>query len=131
MALVLEDIMESRFNTVCEDESPDEIGEILVQMFHKCSSGDFTMVDGLLAKAAVRQNIVNQSQGLANGDVMDSEDEGEDGLEEQSHQISAACEAVEKAQEAACMETEAPSIPDPDGWVTVPAKNAKKGKRKT
>jgi hypothetical protein len=44
VSLLLDDIMESSFNTICEDESTDEIGQLLCTMFHQCCNGDLTLV---------------------------------------------------------------------------------------
>jgi hypothetical protein len=46
--------MESDFNTLCEDESPDELGELLVTMWKQCGDGDFTLATNALAREFTR-----------------------------------------------------------------------------
>lgn len=80
ISLVLEDYMETFFNTVCEDESPDELGQLLVGMWNRCCEGDFAQVLEIKRKEALRggAGVLRQSQGLANGDAMDSDDDSDD-----------------------------------------------------
>lgn len=75
ITLVLEDYLETHFNTICEDGSPDELGELFVQMWRDCCNGDFTLVTNILAKEFVRHEMISKSQGLDSGDVVDDDDE--------------------------------------------------------
>ena len=54
ISLILEDYMETEFNTILEDGSPDELGELLVTMWRQCGEGDFTLVTNALAREYVR-----------------------------------------------------------------------------
>ena len=79
VAFILEDYMEAHFNTMLEDGSPDEIGELLCDMWRKCCVGDFEAVNIVKTKERMRPSITGQCQGLEGGDVIDSDDEN-DGL---------------------------------------------------
>jgi hypothetical protein len=75
--MLIEDYVESEFNMVCEDGSPDEIGEIVVTMYRQCAEGDFSLVNTTLAREKARQDVVARSSGLeAGGDVMEEADRG-------------------------------------------------------
>ena len=54
MSLILEDVMENDFNTICEDESPDELGDLLCTMWRQCGEGDFNLVTNALAREYTR-----------------------------------------------------------------------------
>ena len=45
ISILVEDYVDSEFNMVCEDGSPDEIGEIVVTMYRQCAEGDFSLVN--------------------------------------------------------------------------------------
>lgn len=103
--MLIEDYCDSNFSMVCEDGSPDEIGELLVMMWNQCSQGDFTLVQNAIGREQARQNVVSASQGLEGGDIVDEDDmEGGD----------AYIETIEE-------ETEEPPAPivDEDGFQTV------------
>ncbi len=127
ITLILEDYLEQEFNTICEDGSPEELGEMFCVMWRKCCNGDFTMVTDVLAREYVRHEMVSKSQGLAGGDA-DSDDEG--GLDDNGEALVA--EAMETIQEDDSAmqeeEQEAPPLVDPDGWETVTRKSNKKKK---
>ncbi len=76
--MVLEDFLETSFNTICEDGSPDEIGEIVVTMWRQCSTGDFSSVERTLAQERLRAGAAKQSVGIDGGDVVLSDDEVEE-----------------------------------------------------
>ena len=76
--MLIEDFVDSEFSMVCEDGSPDEIGEVLVTMWHQCSQGDFTLVQRILSREQARPSGVSTSQGLEGGDIIDEEMEGGD-----------------------------------------------------
>jgi hypothetical protein len=54
VSLLLEDYMETDFNAILEDGSPDELGELLVTMWRQCGEGDFTIATNALAKEYMR-----------------------------------------------------------------------------
>ena len=79
--MFLEDYLEQQFNTVLEDGSPDELGEMLCTMWRQCGEGNFTMTTTALAQESARREAIARSQGVDNtGDVMDSDDDEEDGF---------------------------------------------------
>jgi len=72
--------METEFNTICEDGSTDEIGDLICTMWRQCLEGDYTLVTNALAReyARHRHETLANSQGVDGGDECDSEDELED-----------------------------------------------------
>lgn len=96
VSLILDDILESQFNVVCEDESTEEIGDILCRMFNQCYCGDFTLVTETLRKEHLRHEVVKKSQGLsATGDNMESDDEDDaDQLNENQSEVMSASNAA-------------------------------------
>ncbi|XP_071455255.1 pre-rRNA-processing protein TSR2 homolog [Hetaerina americana] len=86
VADLLHDMMDENFQTICEDDSPEEVGSALCQYFLKCRSGEKHLVDLELSNVkklstASSQRIPSQSASkeepttsLANGD---SDDEGD------------------------------------------------------
>jgi len=78
IALVLEDYLDTQFKTICEDGSPDEIGDILCTMWRQCLAGDFGLVNNTLAREASRSEMVSKSEGLVNGDAMDDDDDDDE-----------------------------------------------------
>jgi len=82
VALVLEDYMDTHFKTICDDGSPDELGELLCTLWRKCCEGDFSMCDQLhaqtISRSAVTNISVSQSTGLHAGDAIDSDSDGSD-----------------------------------------------------
>jgi len=80
ISYLIEDYMRYAFNTECEDGSPDEIGAILCDMWRQCCEGNFELVANVQQKAQQRASAVNiaQSQGVSNGDAMDSDDDDDD-----------------------------------------------------
>jgi hypothetical protein len=136
VSLVLEDYLDTQFSTICEDGSPDELGEVFVAMWRQCCIGDFSMVTSTLAKEYVRHEMVSRSQGLEGGDAIDEEDE-EDATECMTemvvkHQVEQlAVQALEGQQglDMVQAEEQAPVV-DPEGWETVTrgSKTKKKGK---
>lgn len=121
--------METQFNTICEDGSPDEIGELLVTMWRLCGEGNFSMVSDILGREFVRHDTISRSHGLEGGDAMDSDDE-EMGVDSDSRRGCATAEGdfemIEEGAEDAEAESATPFV-DPDGWQTVPVR----GKRGT
>ena len=121
VTLELEDYMESEFNTVCEDGSYDELGELFCKMWRECCEGNFTMVTDILAKEYVRHEMVSKSQGLSNGDADDDSD-NENNVEDAEEMIREALEEVQEDGNAMAQEeeAEAPPLVDPDGWAGTP-----------
>lgn len=133
VSLVLEDYLETNFSTICEDGSPDDLGELLCTMWRQCCEGNFSMVTDILAKEYVRHEMVSRSQGLAGGDAIDEEDEeGDDAIptDEANDQVERlARQALQQAagsdaqmdtiQEREEEEQEAPPLVDADGFQTV------------
>lgn len=130
VALVLEDFMETEFNAVCEDGSPDEIGEVLAQMFRACCAGDFSMVERTLHNERVRADSGKRnSVGIDRGDAVLSDDEDEDGRVDGAQEnmlLEAIAEGAEGGEDGG-MDVEAPElipaprvpIVDEDGFETV------------
>jgi pre-rRNA-processing protein TSR2 len=87
VALELEDYLETHFNCLCEDGSPEEIGQLLCIMWRECIAGDFTRVNELLAKVEERSRevVLRTSHGVTGGDAIEEGDEddadGPDGME--------------------------------------------------
>ena len=76
--MLIEDFADQEFSMVLEDGSQNEIGEMLVLMWHQCSQGDFTLVQNAIAREQARQSAVTQSQGLEGGDIVDEEGQTDD-----------------------------------------------------
>jgi hypothetical protein len=144
VAIVIEDYMERHFNTILEDDSPDEIGELLCELFRKCCEGDFTLVHSLQAKQAARVSAVTQSQGLAGGDAMDGSDDemdhegqrqmldegmaaygGAAGLAAGAGAAAGGGDVMDEGEE----QEEAPPLVDEDGFETVLVGKKKKTRR--
>ena len=51
--------METHFNTMCDDGSPDEIGELLALMWRQCCVGNFELVSTTLGREFVRHETVS------------------------------------------------------------------------
>ena len=130
IALVLEDYMETQFSTILEDNSPDELGDLLVTMWRQCGEGDFTLVTNALAREYVRHEVVRRSQGLEGGDAIDSDDEGGDDGADTSAQLVAIAEGAMEMEDDDEEEEEAAPKVDPDGWETVARGKKTKGKRR-
>lgn len=77
IALILEDSMDTDFNTLLEDGSAEEVGELLVNMWRLCAGGDFSLVETVMSKESRVVDVLSQSRGLDRGDEMDSDDENE------------------------------------------------------
>lgn len=90
--------METDFNTICEDESTDELGDLLCTMWRQCGEGDFTLVTNALAREFSRHThetlarsqgdsissrthnnfLINFIIGIDGGDECDSDDDEDD-----------------------------------------------------
>lgn len=128
IALVLEDFLETQLNVICEDGSPDEIGEIVCRMWRECVAGDFSTVERTLNQERVRAGMAGKSIGMEGGDVVLSDDEVE--IED----ISAAnLAAIAEGEEEEGMDVEpariAPVI-DEEGFETVSKKSRRTNKPK-
>lgn len=146
IAFILEDYMEANFNTVCDDGSSEELGELFVDMWRKCCAGDFEMVQTIMAREKNRAHITGQCQGLQGGDAIDEDDDDSDGEGDGAALNSMVRErALEVLQEEGAAEKmiaeeggdgmdedaeEAPPLVDADGFETVVSgKKKKKGKK--
>jgi pre-rRNA-processing protein TSR2 len=136
IGLILEDYLETEFNTILEDGSPDELGELFVTMWRECMEGNFERVTNILAKEFVRHEMVTKSQGLASGDIDDGSDDGADDselnetvAEEAKLQLEGAGSSLGMIEEEEEEEANPPKLVDPEGWEVVDRSN-KKNKRK-
>lgn len=111
ITLILEDYLETHFSTICEDGSPEELGELLVEMWRQCLAGDFTLVHNALAREYVRHEVVTRSQGLDNGDI----DEDSDNEETAERQEGAILETIQEIEE----EEEKMPLVDEEGFTSV------------
>ena len=119
IGLILEDYMETQFNTILEDGSPDELGDLLVTMWRECGEGNFTLANNALAREYVRHEVVSRSQGVEGGDAIDSDDDEEED-ETATAKLAAVVEEGAMEMEAEMEEEEAaPPRVDADGWETV------------
>lgn len=130
VAILLEDFMETYFNTILEDGSGDELGDLLCVMWRNCSIGDFTMVQEIMRKESLRPQILQQSRGLeTGGDILDSDDEAmdEDGCASSTvfHQAFAHELEMLKEEEENSPEMD---LVDEDGFERVVVGKKKKGK---
>ena len=98
ITLILEDYLETHFSTICEDGSPEELGELLIEMWRQCLDGNFTLVHNALAREYVRHEVVSQSQGLDNGDI-DEDSDNEETAEKQEGAILDTIQEIEEEEE--------------------------------
>lgn len=126
--------MDTKFSTICEDESTDEIGDLFVTMWRQCGEGNFTLVTNALAREFVRHEVLSQSVGLDGGDEMDEEDEedtaidhdrGEAMVMDRIQECVEECDEEEAAEALDAAESGAMTV-DPDGWETVHRGKSKK-----
>lgn len=83
IALLLEETMDQDFQTVCEDNSPNEIGILLCNIWSEVGNGNFSTVNNIIARETSRNTgtIISNSQGVdAGGDVMSDDDEDDDNV---------------------------------------------------
>lgn len=146
--MVLEDYLDFHFQTICEDGSPDEIGDIFCTMWRQCIIGDFTLVTNALAKEYVRHEMVSKSEGLTGGDAADDSDNDDNNNESElllqealsAHKAASRSnnnmESINENDEQQDMLIDSENIEiaqtlpkvDPDGWETV-TKGKKSNKR--
>lgn len=130
--------METDFNTECEDGSPDEIGELLVQLWKECSSGEFHRIQNILDKEKKLGNVLQQSQGLQNGDELDEEDDdlivcsmsevvsiANDRMNSTSNTLMPVIMEGDENDQEIVEPTRGPIV-DADGWETVIKSKSKK-----
>ena len=144
--MVLEDYLDIHFQTICEDGSPDEIGDIFCTMWRQCIIGDFTLVTNALAKEYVRHEMVSKSEGLTGGDAADDSDNDDNNNESElllqealsAHKVSInSMQSINEIDEEQAMIIDNENIEivqtipkvDPDGWETV-TKGKKTNKKK-
>ena len=140
ISLVLEDFMETYFNTLLEDGSSEEIGELFCNMWRKCSTGDFSVVDEVRRKEAQRPQVAQMSKGLdASGDILEGDDDDSECVSNTvfrqavAHQMERIREedaeddvAKESAEEVGATEM---SVVDADGFMLVQTGKSKKSKK--
>lgn len=123
VALVLEDYLETYFNTICEDGSPEEIGELLCVLWAECIAKNYGRVNALTERLAQRRRdeIMHASQGLAKGDEEDSDDDdaGAENPEQLIQEAMAASGALQMIAEEDEEEENAPPLVDADGFQMV------------
>lgn len=134
VVLVLEDYLEDQLKTICEDGSPDEIGQVLCSMWSECIVGNYNMVNTMIARERARRNanVIQYSQVLAGGDDEDGEsDDEEDGARDPNALIQEAMDAMNAGELMTInegeMEEDAPPLVDEDGFQTV-SRKGRKGK---
>lgn len=136
IALLLEDYLDTNFCTICEDGSPEELGDLFCTMWRECIVGNTNLVTNALSREYVRHEMVSRSEGLDGGDADDgSDDEGATGAEEELNeavrqQLEGVAEGDMETEEAEGDMAEAVLEPvkDPEGWETV-ARGKKTKKR--
>lgn len=138
ISLLLEDYLETNFSTICEDGSPDELGDLFCTMWRECIVGNTNIVTNALSREYVRHEMVSRSEGLDHGDADDGSDDGEEnGAEEELNEavrqhLAAVAEGEEEMNETSGEPAAEPApmaepVKDPDGWETVArGKKAKK-----
>lgn len=110
--------METKFQTICEDGSTDELADIFLTMWRETGVGNFALVTNALAREFQRHEIVTASVGLEGGDAIDSDGEDE-----------AEGDAMMMEEEAPTLVPVAPVV-DEEGFETVVrGKKGKGGKR--
>lgn len=80
VADLLGDSMDDEFNTVCEDDSTDEVGLLLWEFYRHCCSGDRELVEQELQKLPSGNwlnKCLSQSQPSATQDESDDDSDGE------------------------------------------------------
>lgn len=120
VADLLGDMMDDEFNTICEDDSTDEVGLLLWEFYRHCSTGDRDLVEAELAKLPKAGNwlskCINQTPGgNPQGDDDDDDDDDEDEDEEDDHQNGGPCSS--NGHHGGAMDTQEVN-PDP-GWTQV------------
>lgn len=144
IALLLEDYLDTNFQTICEDDSPDDLGELFCDMWRQCITGNTDLVTNALSREYVRHEMVSRSEGLDTGDADDGSDDGEVNDSELALQEALASglsaeglAAIPESgmdteggeDESLPMEPEPVPVRDPDGWETV-ARGKKVTKKK-
>lgn len=125
ISLVLEDFLETNFETICEDDSPDELGDLLVQMYRECGLGDFTLVTNSLSREFQRHSVVSRSQGIEQGgDALDSDSDEDGDMTNEGNNSNMGVIQEEEEEE------ERPPRVDADGWESVIVGKKKKGGKK-
>jgi len=123
--------MDEDFQTVCEDGSPAELGELFCTMWRACGAGDFALVHNALNSEKARAEVLARSHGLdsTTGDALDSDDDDDDGGMDVEGDAMMAVEE-EEAVAAETEEVTAPPLVDADGFMTA-GKKKKKNKQKS
>jgi pre-rRNA-processing protein TSR2 len=127
--LFLEDVLEQDFQTICEDGSPGEVGELLCTLYRECGEGDFVRVTNILNAERVRagQNVMQHSQGLDTGTgdaILPGDVESDDGMEMEM-EMGGIQEEEEMGMGMAIPSAPVGPIIDEDGFQTVTKKKGK------
>ena len=81
ISFILEDFLEINFNTICEDGSPDELGDLFVLMWRRCLENDYSVVNKTIETENKRINIISNSKGIENGDEIDEDEDLDNQIE--------------------------------------------------
>eukprot|EP01032_Pedospumella_encystans_P017950 gene17950-20444_t len=92
--ILLEEYMEVCFNTICEDDSLEELGIKFCDMWKECIEGKTDMVSTELSKEYQRHEMVSRSEGLDTGDADDGSDAGEMNEETEKEMQEAVAQAL-------------------------------------
>lgn len=117
--MLIEDFVDCHFSLICEDESPEEIGELLITMWRECKDGNYQLVQNVIQREREKHDSISRSQGIEGGDIIDEGDE------------EAADGDMELALAEAVAEVDDTPLIDEDGFQTVVrGKKSKKGKNR-
>ena len=102
--------MELELNTVLEDESPQEIAELLLEMWRQCCAGNSTLVTDTLAKEFTRHEVIQKSQKI---DIEDADSDNDC--------LSTVMESIMETDDANMVTADIPKVltVDADGWEIV------------
>jgi hypothetical protein len=121
--LILEDILETDFNTECEDGSTDELGDLFCSMWGQVGEGDFTLVTNALATEFARHETISKCRGIEGGDECDSDDEEEDKVAVGTNEELLAAAAAAAEQRALG------PVVDEDGFELVTSGGGRRGRK--
>ena len=145
--VLLEEVMEVDFNTVLEDGSQKELGELFCELWRQCGAGDFTKADEIFVRheaekvkeatsnqggSEFRRDAIKSSVGFDanNGDAIDSDEDAD--ADPQPPRLLSEGEA-RGARSVMEIEQKNPpkQVPEPDedGFLPVTNKKSHRGKR--
>lgn len=123
IVVFLEDYLEIEFSIICEDDSPSEIAELLLDMWRQCSIGNFALATNALAREYARHEVLHQSQG------MDMESDDEEEGEGSGAKGGGTTDTIMEEDEDVEDPSPAPPRVDADGWETVARGKSSRKKR--